>query len=324
MSAQNCVMHSWGLCGYALPSGRSSPVAAASMSHSRPLPRSWRRFTSSTIPESLMVSVQIARDANAPVSTMPQPAPRFRGGLIWTLIRTDFKARYHGTIAGFAWALLKPAGIFVVLMTVFSFLFPDAQYKLNLIIGLLLWDFFAEGTKTGLTSLQARGFLVTKVRAPLWILVITSLSNALITLMVFCAAIFIFLSVAGRPPTTVTFLLFAGYCVALVAIVAAFALGSSVLFLRYRDLNQVWDVIAQAGFFLAPIIYPLGIIPERLHFYFYLWPPTPIIEFSRSVLVAGTIPSRTAHVYLFVDVLLLLLIAVIVFRRYAPGAAEYV
>ena len=40
---------------------------------------------------------------------------------------------------------------------------------------------------------------------------------------------------------------------------------SSVLFLRYRDLNQVWDVVTQAGFFLAPIIYPLGIIPERFH-----------------------------------------------------------
>ena len=46
-------------------------------------------------------------------------------------------------------------------------------------------------------------------------------------------------------------------------------------------------MVMQAGFFLAPIIYPLGVIPERFHFYLYLWPPTPIIEFSRAVLVAG-------------------------------------
>ena len=39
--------------------------------------------------------------------------------------------------------------------------------------------------------------------------------------------------------------------------------------------------LRQAGFFLAPIIYPLGILPERFHFYLYLWPPTPVIEFSR-------------------------------------------
>ena len=76
--------------------------------------------------------------------------------------------------------------------------------------------------------------------------------------------------------------------------IVGFSLGSSVLFLRYRDLNQVWDVVTQAGFFFAPIIFPLGIIPERFQFYLYLWPPTPIIEFSRSVLVDGRVPTATA------------------------------
>ena len=63
--------------------------------------------------------------------------------------------------------------------------------------------------------------------------------------------------------------------------------------MRYRDLNQVWEVVTQAGFFVAPIIYPIDILPERLHFYLYLWPPTPVILFSRSVLVEGKIPSAS-------------------------------
>ena len=96
----------------------------------------------------------------------PRPLPGPPYGLIWTLIRTDFKARYHGTIRGFLWALLKPLTMFLVLMAVFSFVFRDPTYKLNLIIGLFLWDFFAEGTKTGLTSLHAKGFLLTKARCP--------------------------------------------------------------------------------------------------------------------------------------------------------------
>jgi ABC-type polysaccharide/polyol phosphate export permease len=57
------------------------------------------------------------------------------------------------------------------------------------------------------------------------------------------------------------------YCAALVLIVAGFSLGASVLFLRYRDLNQVWDLATQAGCFVAPIGYPLDILPERLHVY---------------------------------------------------------
>ncbi len=244
--------------------------------------------------------------------------------LAWTLVRTDFKARYHGTLSGFVWALLKPAAIFLVLMVVFSFIFPDPSYKLQLIVGLFLWDFFAEGTKAGLASLQAKAFLFKTMRAPLWVLVLTSIANPLITLAVFSLVIVAFLSFAGSPPSPQGVALFLLYCVALTLLVGGFSLAASVLFLRYRDLNQVWDVLAQAGFFVAPIIDPLGIVPERLHVYFYLWPPTPIIEFSRAVLVSNTVPSATGHLYLAVEVIAAVAIGTLVMRRYGPRAAEYV
>ena len=62
---------------------------------------------------------------------------------------------------------------------------PSRTTSSNLIIGLFLWDFFAEATKTGMASLAAKGFLLTKARFPRWILVVTSIANALITLLVF-------------------------------------------------------------------------------------------------------------------------------------------
>jgi lipopolysaccharide transport system permease protein len=247
-----------------------------------------------------------------------------RAGLVWTLIRTDFKVRYHGTAGGFVWALLKPLTMFVLLMGVFSFLFAsDPNYKLNLIIALFLWDFFAESTKVGLTSLHAKGFLLSKAKCPSWILVVTSISNAVITLGVFTLVILVFLAVAGRMPTVGGMMMFVVYCASFVLIVIGFSLGSSVLFLRYRDLNQVWEMVTQAGFFLAPVIYPLSILPERFHFYLYLWPPTAVIEFSRDVLVRGAIPSTTAHVCLFGVAALALGIGALLFRRLAPRAAEY-
>jgi lipopolysaccharide transport system permease protein len=251
-------------------------------------------------------------------------AGRARAGLVWTLIRTDFKVRYYGTVGGFVWALLKPLTMFVLLMGVFSFLFAsEPNYKLNLIIGLFLWDFFAESTKVGLTSLHAKGFLLSKAKCPSWILVVTSISNAVITLAVFILIILVFLAGAGRMPTVEGMLMFVVYCVSFILIVMGFSLGSSVLFLRYRDLNQVWDVISQAGFFLAPIIYPLGILPERFHFYLFIWPPTAMIEFSRDVLVRGVIPTATAHVCLAGVVGISLGIGWLVFRRLAPRAAEF-
>jgi lipopolysaccharide transport system permease protein len=248
-----------------------------------------------------------------------------RAGLIWTLVRTDFKARYHGTLGGFVWALLKPMSMFVVLMGVFSFLFASKPtYKLNLIVGLFLWDFVAEGTKTGLISLSAKSYLLTKARVPSWILVVTSISNAVITLAVFTLVMVVFLTVAGHPPGAGAWLAFVAYAGALTAIVIGFSLAASVLFLRYRDLNQVWDVVLQAGFFIAPIIYPLEILPERFHFYLYVWPPTPVIEFSRSALVAGVMPTTRGHLYLAGDAAMCLLVGIVIFRWLSPRAAEYV
>jgi lipopolysaccharide transport system permease protein len=248
----------------------------------------------------------------------------FPAGLVWTLVRTDFKARYHGTIGGFVWALLKPMTMFVVLMGVFSFLFAsNPTYRLNLIVGLFLWDFFAEGTKSGLTSLHARGYLLTKASVPPWVLVVTSISNALITLAVFSVVIAIVLVDASHPPTPAALAAFVAYSVAMTAIVIGFSLAASVLFLRYRDLNQVWEVVLQAGFFIAPIIYPLDILPERFHFYLYAWPPTPVIEFSRAALVAGVMPTTRAHLYLAGEAAFCLAVGMVIFRLLSPRAAEY-
>jgi lipopolysaccharide transport system permease protein len=244
-------------------------------------------------------------------------------GLIWTLIRTDFKTRYHGTIGGFVWALLKPLTMFLVLLAVFSYVFvSEPQYKLDLIIGLFLYEFFQEATKTGLLSIRAKGYLLTKARFPSWIVVVTSASNAVLTLALFSLVLIAFLAVTGRPPSVAALGLYVVYQVLFLAIVAGFSLAASVLFMRYRDLNQVWEVVTHAGFFVAPIIYPIGILPERLHAYLYAWPPTPIILFSRSVLLDGHIPSPVAHLLLLAETVLVFVVGALVYRARAPRVAE--
>lgn len=107
-----------------------------------------------------------------------------------------------------------------------------------------------------------------------------------------------FLALAGRAPGAASLVLYAGYLALSTLVGVCFSLAASVLFVRYRDLNQVWDVVVQAGFFVSPIVYPLDVLPEHLHRWLYLWPPTAVIEFSRSVLIAGVAPSARARALL--------------------------
>ena len=102
-----------------------------------------------------------------------------------------------------------------------------------------------------------------------------------------------------------------------------FTLAASVLFMRYRDLNQVWEVVTHAGFFVAPIIYPIDVLPERLHIYLYLWPPTPVILFSRSVLIEGKVPSAVGALLLTLEAAVILAIGAWIYAVRAPRVPEY-
>ena len=260
--------------------------------------------------------------SRAPGHASGHGSPHY-GQLLWTLVRTDFKSRYHASASGFLWALLKPLVMFLVLLGVFSFIFASQpNYRLNLIIGLFLWDFFNESTRVGLTSLHAKGFLLGKARLPAWVVVVASTANALLTMLVFAVIVTAFLFATGRAPGAAGLALFLLYAGCLLAIVVGFSLATSILFLRWRDLNQIWEVVLQAGFFVAPIVYPLDILPERFHKLLYFWPPTPVIQFSRAVLVEHAIPSLRGHLYLLAGTAMILLTGAAIFRRWRPRAAE--
>lgn len=245
-------------------------------------------------------------------------------GLFWTLVRTDFKTRYHGRLGGFVWALLKPLTMFLVLLAVFSLVFTtEPKYRLNLVIGIFLFDFFAEATKTGFVSLGSKAFLLTKVKFPMWVVVVSSVANAVITLGIVSLIILATLVMSGQSPAPAHLVLYGWYLLHYVIVAIGISFAASVIFVRYRDLNQVWDVIIQAGFFLAPIVYPIGVIPERFHKFLYLWPPTPIIQFSRVVLVDGTVPTFKAHVLLTTFTLLIFAAGLGIFWRYSPRTAEH-
>src|SRR3989344_757866 len=112
--------------------------------------------------------------------------PKFRGNtadLFYELVRTDFILRYHNSLLGFIWVLLKPFLIFTILVTVFSLVFKiqDRLYPLNLLLGLLLYSYFAEATLRGITSLTEKSTIILKVNFPKSIAVFTSVVNSFIS-----------------------------------------------------------------------------------------------------------------------------------------------
>lgn len=181
--------------------------------------------------------------------------------LLAELVRTDFKLRYQGSVLGYAWSLLRPLLIFVILYVVFVRFIPLGKgvphYPIYLLLGIVIWNFFNEMTAQSLGSIVGRGDLIRKIRIPRWIIVLSSSISALINLLLnlVVVVIFLILNHVDLLKTTLWFPL-------ILIEVYVFALGVSLFlsaaFVKYRDVSYIWEVIIQAGFYLTPILYPLA------------------------------------------------------------------
>jgi lipopolysaccharide transport system permease protein len=107
-------------------------------------------------------------------------------------------------------------------------------------------------------------------------------------------------------------------------IVYALSLALASLYVYYRDLNQVWEVLLQAGFFLVPIVYPISVIPEQYLPIYLLNPITVIIEIFRDILIYGKVPPPMYIAYTAVIAVILLAAGQLLFKKLERRFAEVV
>ncbi len=199
--------------------------------------------------------------------TIKQAFNKKNRSLLAELVRTDFKLRYQGSVLGYAWSLLRPLLMFIILYVVFvKFLRVGGSiphFPIYLLLGIVLWNFFAEMTSQSLGSIVARGDMIRKIRIPRWIIIMSSSISALINLGLNLLVVLVFM-IINNVDLMKTDLLFP----ILLVEIYVFALGVSLLlaaaFVKYRDISYIWEVILQAGFYLTPILYPLSLIVNPL------------------------------------------------------------
>ncbi len=183
--------------------------------------------------------------------------------LLSELVRTDFKLRYQNSALGYAWSLLRPLMLFLILYVVFvKFLKLGngiPHYPIYLLLGIVIWNFFYEMTMQSLGSIVGRGDLVRKIRIPRWIIVLSTSISATINLVLnlLVVLVFMFINHADfmRSALLLPFILLEVYIFAL-----GISLFLSAAFVKYRDISYIWEVALQAGFYVTPILYPLALI----------------------------------------------------------------
>jgi len=255
------------------------------------------------------------------------PSRRRRNYLYLTLVMaiTDFKIKYDHSILGYLWSLLKPLLMFGTLYLVFSvFVRWDVpNYKLYLLLGIILWNFLAEVTLNSMVLLEAKASIIKKVYFPRWVIVIASSLTSLLTLLLNIIVFFIFFIISGAAFHK-TALLLPVYLIELYILVVGMALLLCALFPKFRDIHHIWEVFVQLGFWVTPIIYPISIVPEQYHSIIFLNPAARIIQGCRQALIgpAGEFLSLTNHIAVLTLGICLFVLGFLVFNRLSRSFAE--
>lgn len=180
--------------------------------------------------------------------------------LLYELVKTDFKLRYQGSFLGVLWSVLKPLMLFAVMYTVFVRFLKVTDgtetYPIVLLLGISLWSFFTEATSVGMQSIVGRGDILRKINFPKYIIILSSMMSALISLGINLLVVIIFALFTGVEFTPLVFLVPLNI-IQLFLLALGLALFLSTLYVKFRDIGHIWEVVLQVAFYATPIIYPL-------------------------------------------------------------------
>lgn len=222
--------------------------------------------------------------------------------LVVRMAKRDVAGRYRGSFIGLLWSFFNPLLMLFIYTFVFGVIFKARwnaeisnhfEFALILFAGLNVNALFAECANRSPTLIIENTSFVKKVVFPLEILSWSAVGSALFHLLVSTLVLLIIeVAVRGFIPWTVV--LFPVVVLVFLPFVAGtvWLLASLGVFLR--DLKQAIGIITTALMFLAPIFYPMTIIPAAYRKWMYMNPLTVIVNASQDVLFWGKPPSWLA------------------------------
>lgn len=239
------------------------------------------------------------------------------------LAMSDFKIRYKNSVLGFVWSLIEPLMMLTVLYIIFSiFMRVNVEhYQIFLLVGIISWNMLSKGTTMSLNSILGKPSLVNKVYFPREILVISSCITALLMTLLEFVVFGIFMIIFAITPT-ITAIYFPIILFIEFVLILGLSFGLASLNVYYRDVQYIWAVIIQVGFFASPIIYPISTIPEKYVWIIKLNPMTLIIDMLRESMIYSVTPVFRDIIFIIISTSLIFIIGYIIFIKLEPRFAE--
>lgn len=257
--------------------------------------------------------------------------------LLLEMIRTDFKLRYHESVLGYLWSILKPLFLFGIIYVVFTKILKIGagipNYPVSLLLGIVLWNFFTEATSGALKSIISKGSLIRKIDIPRYLIPIPEIASAFINMLLNLLVVFVFLAFASTEAITLrSFVIFPLLILELIVLATAVGYFLAALYVKFRDISYIYDVIKQALWYSIPILWPITRISDvGIQKLVILNPVTQLIQDARAVLTYSGTPqindiygSPFAVLMPLGMAVVALAIGIMYFNKHSDEFAEYI
>lgn len=237
-------------------------------------------------------------------------------GILFNFAIFDLKIRYRNSVLGITWSLVEPLLLLGVLFVVFSamFKFEIENFPIYLLLGIITWNFFRNGTSIALGSLSNRAAFISQIYFPRSIPGISAGVTASIMLIIELVILSIFMMIFNfSPPITVLYLI--PIFLLELFLILGIALPLSVLNAKFKDVEFIWGVVLQAGFFLTPIFYQFDMLPESVRNVLQFSPMVQIVTMAHHVTLYGELPTLNSILYAIFSVLVIIGVGYMIFRK---------
>jgi lipopolysaccharide transport system permease protein len=254
-----------------------------------------------------------------------QPLPSLGIREIWTyrellyfLAWRDLKVRYHQTILGILWAVIKPCSMMIVFSVFFGWLgrIPSdgLPYPIFVFAALLPWQLFAHTLSATSHSLVANQHLITKVYFPRLIIPISSMGIGLIDFGIALLVLFVML-LYYHIPIIPQILALPAFMMLGITSALGVGLWASALNIRHRDVGHAIPFVTQLWFFVTPVAYPSSLIPESWRAWYGINPMASVVEGFRWALFGSGVDIAKMFILSLLISSTLLISGLYFFRR---------
>lgn len=236
--------------------------------------------------------------------------------LFQELTKRDFKQKYKRTILGMGWSLLSPLLQLLVMKIVFTQFFGrnSPHYTTYLLAGNVVLAFFKESTRGGMNALVSNKNIITKIRVPKYLFLLSKNVSSLIN---FCLTMIVFFVFAAFDGITFTpqFFLLIYPVICLIVLNVGVGMILSALFVFFKDIKYLYDIFLVLLTYLSAIFYRVSAYPLEIQRLFMLNPVYTVIRYVRMITIDGVIPSAAHHGIMALYAVLALLIGILIYKK---------